>query len=160
MITRYLTRRRDENLPLPDLLVIDGGRGQLNAARDAATKLGFESIPLISLAKREEEVYLPDRPEPLRLPRRSPALRLLQRLRDEAHRFGLAYSREPALGAHHHLGAARHSRASARAGAARCWSVSAASPGCGARPPAELAAVPGVSSGLAERIRAYLEAHP
>ena len=93
VITRYLTRRRDENLPLPDLLVIDGGRGQLNAARDAATKLGFESIPLISLAKREEEIYLLDSPEPLRLPRRSPALRLLQRLRDEAHRFGLAYSR-------------------------------------------------------------------
>ena len=94
VLTRYLTRRRDESLPLPDLIVIDGGKGQLSAAVEAATSLGFGEIPIISLAKREEEVFLPGRAESLRLPRRSPSLRLLQRARDEAHRFGLAYNRK------------------------------------------------------------------
>src|SRR5687768_18441435 len=56
--------------------------------------VGITTIPVISLAKRDEEVFLPDRSEPLRLPRRSPSLRLLQRARDEAHRFGLAYNRK------------------------------------------------------------------
>lgn len=93
VITRYLVRRTEEQLPLPDLVVIDGGRGQLNAARAAAQALGHDLLPIISLAKREEEIYLPDRDEPLRLPRRSPALRLLQRARDEAHRYGVAYNR-------------------------------------------------------------------
>ena len=93
VITRYLTRRRDEGLPVPDLFVIDGGKGQLSAALEAAAALGFTDIPMVSLAKREEEVFLPGRAESLRLPRRSPSLRLLQRARDEAHRFGLAYNR-------------------------------------------------------------------
>jgi excinuclease ABC subunit C len=94
VLTRYLTRRRDEQKPLPDLIVIDGGKGQLSAAQDAATALGLAQIPMASLAKREEEVFLPGRADPLRLPRRSPSLRLLQRLRDETHRFGLAYNRQ------------------------------------------------------------------
>jgi len=94
VMTRYLTRRRDEQLPVPDLIVIDGGKGQLNAAGEAAVALGFGEIPIISLAKREEEVFVPGRAESLRLPRRSPSLRLLQRARDEAHRFGLAYNRK------------------------------------------------------------------
>ena len=94
VITRYLTRRRDEGLPLPDLIVIDGGKGQLNAALDAMGKVGLGPIPMVSLAKREEEVFLPGRSESLRLSRRSPSLRLLQRARDEAHRFGLAYNRQ------------------------------------------------------------------
>lgn len=94
VLTRYLTRRRDEGLPVPDLLVIDGGKGQLGAAVQAATSLGFGQIPVISLAKREEEISLPGRAESLRLPRRSPSLRLLQRARDEAHRFGLTYNRK------------------------------------------------------------------
>ncbi|HUF35465.1 MAG TPA: excinuclease ABC subunit UvrC [Gemmatimonadales bacterium] len=94
VLTRYLTRRRDEGLPVPDLLVIDGGKGQLGAAVQAATSLGFGQIPVISLAKREEEIFLPGRAESLRLPRRSPSLRLLQRARDEAHRFGLTYNRK------------------------------------------------------------------
>jgi excinuclease ABC subunit C len=94
VMSRYLTRRRDESLPMPDLIVIDGGKGQLNAAVEAAASLGYGSIPIISLAKREEEVFVPGRAESLRLPRRSPSLRLLQRARDEAHRFGLAYNRK------------------------------------------------------------------
>jgi excinuclease ABC subunit C len=93
VITRYLTRRRDEGKPLPDLMVIDGGKGQLGAALDASRTLGITDIPIISLAKREEEVFLPGRTDGIRLPRRSPSLRLLQRARDEAHRFGLAYNR-------------------------------------------------------------------
>lgn len=93
VVSRYLERRIAEQRPLPDLAVIDGGRGQLNAALEAARTLGVVSLPVIGLAKREEEVFLPARAEPLRLSRRSPALRLLQRIRDEAHRFGVAYSR-------------------------------------------------------------------
>jgi excinuclease ABC subunit C len=94
VVTRYLTRRRDERLPIPDLMVIDGGKGQLNAALEAAEQLGLAGLQFASLAKREEEVFLPGRSDCLRLSRRSPSLRLLQRLRDEAHRFGLAYNRK------------------------------------------------------------------
>ncbi|HKG33196.1 MAG TPA: excinuclease ABC subunit UvrC, partial [Gemmatimonadales bacterium] len=94
VLTRYFTRRKDEQLPLPDLIVIDGGKGQLSAAVTVVEQLGFPELPIISLAKREEEVFVPGRAESLRLPRRSPSLRLLQRARDEAHRFGLAYNRK------------------------------------------------------------------
>jgi excinuclease ABC subunit C len=93
VVTRFLRRRLDERRPLPDLLVIDGGKGQLGAGVAAAAALGA-SVPIVSLAKREEEVYLPDREEPLRLSRRSPSLKLLQRARDEAHRFAVSYSRQ------------------------------------------------------------------
>ena len=95
VITRYFRRRLDEAKPLPDLVVIDGGKGQLECgARRDDRASASPHVPLISLAKREEEIYLPGRSEPLRLPRRSPALRLLQRARDEAHRFGVAYNRK------------------------------------------------------------------
>jgi excinuclease ABC subunit C len=94
VLTRYLTRRREELKALPDLIVIDGGKGQLGAALDAAREVGVTAIPIISLAKREEEVFLPGHAESIRLPRRSPSLRLLQRARDEAHRFGLSYNRQ------------------------------------------------------------------
>lgn len=76
---------------LPDLVLIDGGKGQLNAARDALKEVGAQSIPLASLAKENEEVFVPDRKSAIILPRNSPGLQLLQRLRDEAHRFALAY---------------------------------------------------------------------
>jgi excinuclease ABC subunit C len=78
---------------LPDLILIDGGKGQLNAALEVAQELGVE-IPTIGLAKQFEEVFLPGRRDPVLLSRRSPALFLLQRIRDEAHRFGLAYHRK------------------------------------------------------------------
>lgn len=94
VVTRYVTRRRAEAKALPDLMVIDGGKGQLGAAADALREAGTPGLPLASLAKREEEVFLPGRPEPLRLSRRSPSLRLLQRARDEAHRFAVSYSRK------------------------------------------------------------------
>jgi len=76
---------------LPDLVLIDGGRGQLNAALEAMGETGTSSVPVASLAKEQEEVFLPDSPLPIQLPRSSPALHLLQRLRDEAHRFAINY---------------------------------------------------------------------
>ena len=76
---------------LPDLVLIDGGRGQLNAAREAMEEVGAGSVPIASLAKENEEVFIPQKSEPIILPRSSPGLRLLQRLRDEAHRFALGY---------------------------------------------------------------------
>ena len=93
VVTRYLTRRIADEKVLPDLMVIDGGKGQLGAALDAARAAGRDQLPIVSLAKREEEVYLPGRGEPLVLSRRSPSLKLLQRARDEAHRFAISYSR-------------------------------------------------------------------
>jgi excinuclease ABC subunit C len=75
---------------LPDLILIDGGRGQLNAALEVLFEVN-QPIPVVALAKREELVFRPDRPEPLRLPKDSAALQLLQRVRDEAHRFANAY---------------------------------------------------------------------
>ena len=76
---------------LPDLVLIDGGKGQLNTARAAMREAGAESIPTASLAKENEEVFIPHKTEPIILPRSSPGLQLLQRLRDEAHRFAIGY---------------------------------------------------------------------
>jgi len=94
VVGRYLSRRLEEEAPLPELVVIDGGRGQLNAALKAAVAAGARDVAFIGLAKREEEVYLPGRSEALRLPRTSAALRLLQRVRNEAHRFAHGYNRQ------------------------------------------------------------------
>ena len=76
---------------VPDLVLIDGGKGQLNAALSAMGELGIKSVPLASLAKENEEIYVPQKIKPILLPRSSPGLKLLQRLRDEAHRFALGY---------------------------------------------------------------------
>ena len=79
---------------MPDLVIIDGGKGQLSAADEVLHGLGIEGVNLISLAKQEEEVFIPNRAESLRLPKSSEALKLLQRIRDEAHRFGITYHRK------------------------------------------------------------------
>jgi excinuclease ABC subunit C len=92
IVGRYFKRRSDEQLPIPDLAVIDGGRGQLGAARAAAAAVGAPDVAFIGLAKKEEEIYLAGRVEPLRLPRTNAALRLLQRVRNEAHRFAHSYN--------------------------------------------------------------------
>jgi excinuclease ABC subunit C len=155
VLTRYLTRRRDEQLPLPDLVVIDGGKGQLSAAVEAATQLGLPDLPMVSLAKREEEVFLPARSESLRLSRRSPSLRLLQRARNEAHRFGLAYNRKrrtqrtitSELLSIPGVGPTKRRRLLERFGSLA---------GVRSASPAELASVPGFSSRLAERILEHL----
>jgi excinuclease ABC subunit C len=81
----------EEEQALPDILLIDGGKGQLNAALEALRRMGVEPPCLISLAKREEEIYRPGEAEPLRLSRHAAALRLLQYVRDEAHRFAQHY---------------------------------------------------------------------
>lgn len=77
----------------PDLVLIDGGKGQLSAAQETMLQLGVVDVPLASLAKKEEEIFLPDSPEPVVLPRNSQALFLVQRARDEAHRFAVTYHR-------------------------------------------------------------------
>jgi excinuclease ABC subunit C len=94
VVTRFFSRRVEEGKPLPDLTVIDGGKGQLNAAFDALEKLGLKELQICSLAKRDEELFFVGRSESLRLPRRSPALRLLQQARDEAHRFAVTFQRQ------------------------------------------------------------------
>ena len=94
VVTRYFNRRKEDGKQLPDLIVIDGGKGQLSAAHEALGSIGLGDRPLVSLAKREEEIFVWGRTEPLRLSRRSPALRLLQQIRDEAHRFAVTFNRK------------------------------------------------------------------
>ena len=151
VVTRFLARRIEEKKPLPDLMVIDGGKGQLSSAADAARAAGCETLPLASLAKREEEVYLPGRGDPLRLPRSSPSLKLLQRARDEAHRFAVSYSRK---------------RRSKRTITSELLAIPGVGPqrrrvllerfgsiaGVRTATAAEIASIPGFSSVLAERI--------
>ncbi len=93
VVSRFVARRVEERKALPDLVLIDGGKGQLNAARAALDASGL-ALPIISLAKRDEEIFVPGRTDSIRLPRRSPALRLLQQVRDEAHRFAVTFQRQ------------------------------------------------------------------
>lgn len=151
VVTRFLKRRLEEGKTLPHLMVIDGGKGQLGAATDAARAAGAAELALVSLAKREEEVFVPGAAEPLHLSRRSPSLRLLQRARDEAHRFAVTYSRKrrsqrtitSELLAIPGVGPARR-----RALLERFASLA----GVRTATPAEIAALPGFSTRLAERI--------
>ena len=90
------SRSRDTSTPdtwavLPDLVLIDGGKGQLNAALSVMKEMGVGSVPVASLAKENEEIFIPGKKEAIVLPGSSPGLQLLQRLRDEAHRFALGY---------------------------------------------------------------------
>jgi excinuclease ABC subunit C len=98
MIKEVLKRRfkRSQNVDekwaaMPDLVLIDGGKGHLNAALDVVRELDIHSIPITAIAKENEQVFTPGRTEPLNIPRTSAALHLLQRVRDEAHRFALGY---------------------------------------------------------------------
>jgi len=79
---------------MPQLVLIDGGKGQLNAASQVLTELGIENIFMLSLAERFEDVYVEGRRDPISIPRNSNGLHILQHLRDEAHRFALAYHRQ------------------------------------------------------------------
>ncbi|MCL6520173.1 MAG: excinuclease ABC subunit UvrC [Armatimonadetes bacterium] len=87
---RFAKKEEERFANLPDLLLIDGGRGQLNTALEVLSEAGL-TIPVVGLAKQFEEIYVPERPEPMLLPPDSKALHLLQQIRDEAHRFALAY---------------------------------------------------------------------
>lgn len=153
---RTAERKNDESWGrMPDLVIIDGGKGQLHAAEEVFHEMGIEGVQLISLAKREEEVFFPGRAESLRLPKNSPALHLLQRIRDEAHRFGITYHRSlrAKKGLHSQLdaipgiGPRRRRALLAKFGsldAIRAASVE------------ELAAVEGMSTRAAEQLKANL----
>ena len=92
-VERRYRRLLEESGETPDLILIDGGRGQVNAALAALDRLGVEQVPVVGLAKREEELYVPGVPEALRPSRHDAGLQLLQRVRDECHRFALARHR-------------------------------------------------------------------
>ena len=155
VVERYFRRRLDEGLPVPELAVIDGGKGQLGAAVRAVRELGAEDVQLCALAKREEEVHVPGRPEPFRLPRTHPGLRLLQRVRNEAHRFAHSYNRKlrgkrtlsSRLAEIPGVGPKRQRALLSHFGSVRA--IRSASP-------ADLAAVPGFSDTLATAILEHL----
>jgi len=94
VIERRYSRVLKENKSFPDLILIDGGKGQLSAAVNVLKKLGIENQKIISLAKRLEEVYIPGVSEPQTIPKTSSGLKLLQRIRDEAHRFAVEFHRK------------------------------------------------------------------
>jgi excinuclease ABC subunit C len=95
VVHRRYRRLKEENQPMPSLVLIDGGLGQLHAAADALEELGFTTQPLASIAKREEVIYLyGNEDEPVVLDRRSPVLHLVQLIRDESHRFAVGYHRQ------------------------------------------------------------------
>src|SRR5439155_11001470 len=149
---RYARLVREEG-PLPGLVLIDGGPGQLKAAKRALDALGLADLPVAALAKREEEVWLPGHLRPLALGRRHDALLPLMRVRDEAHRFALQYQRtsrrkqlrDSALDAVPGLGASKK-----RALLAQFGSVDAVL----AARKEDLIRVPGIGSALADRILA------
>ncbi len=155
VVSRYFQRRVNEERPLPDLLVVDGGKGQLGAARSALGEIGVTDVALAALAKREEVIFRPDRAEPIRLGRKHPALHLLQRLRDEAHRFAVSYNRKlrskrtlrSDLSQIPGIGPARQKSLLSRFGSVR---------GVRAATAQEIARLPGIGETLAVRILTYL----
>jgi excinuclease ABC subunit C len=142
---------------MPDLVIVDGGKGQVSAAKEVLDELGLHDLPLVGLAKEREELFLPGRSDPITLPTTSQGLYLVQRIRDEAHRFAITYHR------------ALRARSATRSGFDDL-------PGVGPKrrqallrvfgslkrvreaPVEQIAAVPGISRALAERIKAGLEA--
>ena len=94
VLTRRLSHLGEKNWDKPDLIIIDGGKGQLSSVMQIIEELGVKGIDVVSLAKRNEEVFLPKNSKPIILPRKSSALFLFQRIRDEAHRFAITYHRK------------------------------------------------------------------
>ncbi len=141
---------------MPDLVIVDGGRGQVSAAKEVLDALGLGDLPLVGLAKEREELILPDRAEPVLLPVTSQALYLVQRLRDEAHRFAITYHRN-----------LRNRKATKSAfddlpgvGPKRkreLLKVFGSAKRVREAPIEQIAAVPGISRALAERIKTHLE---
>ena len=93
VVERYFTRRLEEKKELPNLLLVDGGKGQLSSAQTVLHKLGLHTQPVAGLAKRLEEIFLPGAPEAQNIPKTSSSLHLLQHIRNEAHRFAITYQR-------------------------------------------------------------------
>jgi excinuclease ABC subunit C len=144
---------------IPDLIIVDGGRGQLSSACEELKRLGLQNVPIIGLAKEFEEIHRPGRPLPMRLPQDSGALRLLQRIRDEAHRTANGYHslllkkrvRESLLDAIPGVSANRKRLLLEKFGSVeRIKSVS----------PEDIAKVSGISPALAERITSTLNNTP
>ena len=150
-LTRRYKRCLDSQELLPQLILIDGGPVQLDFARQALQSLGLDKIATVSLAKREEEIFIPGQKEPIVLDRHDPGLRLLQRVRDESHRFAITSHRKKrdkkftksALENVPGLGKQRVSQLLTRYGSVRAIA---------ALEPEELASTPGVGPVLAERI--------
>lgn len=95
IVTRRYTRILNENEPLPDLIIVDGGKGQLSAACDALKNLGiYGKVPIVGIAKRLEEIYFPEDSIPVYIDKRSESLKLIQQIRDEAHRFAITFHRD------------------------------------------------------------------
>lgn len=94
VLSRRLKRLGEENWEKPDLIIIDGGKGQLSSVMSIAKELGVDGIDFVSLAKREEEIFLPKQSSPVIIPKNSSALFLFQRIRDEAHRFAVTYHKK------------------------------------------------------------------
>lgn len=95
VVGRRLRRLKAERAELPEVLLIDGGAGQVSHAMEAVRSEGLEGkVTVLGLAKKEEEIYLPDRPEPLHPDKNSDAMLLLRHVRDEAHRFAITYHRK------------------------------------------------------------------
>ena len=94
VLTRRLSRLGEKKWEKPDLIIIDGGKGQLSSVMQVVEDMGITGIDFVSLAKREEEVFLPHKSEPVRIPIDSNAMFLIQRIRDEAHRFAITYHRD------------------------------------------------------------------
>ncbi|MBP3846363.1 excinuclease ABC subunit C [bacterium] len=94
VLTRRLSRLGEKGWDKPDLIIIDGGKGQLSSVMKVVEDMGIEGIDFVSLAKRQEEVFLPHKSKSILLPRESAALFLIQRIRDEAHRFAITYHRK------------------------------------------------------------------
>jgi excinuclease ABC subunit C len=150
-------RERDDRsfAALPDLVIIDGGKGQLAAATDVMREMGVKEIPTVGLAKQHEEIYVQDVSEPVVLGRQSQALYLVQRLRDEAHRFAITYHRgvrskasmQSALDTIPGVGPKRKRALLKKFGSVR--GVRAASVD-------EIAATVGFTMGLAEKVKAGL----
>jgi excinuclease ABC subunit C len=147
--------RRDAAWTVPDLVIVDGGKGQLSAAVGALSELGITDVPLAGLAKRFEELHLPDRSAPVVLPRRSQALYLVQRIRDEAHRFAITYHRDvrgkralrSELDEIAGIGPGRKKALLKRFGSVRKIREASID---------DVAATPGISRDLAERLKAHL----
>ncbi|HUP18784.1 MAG TPA: excinuclease ABC subunit UvrC [Gemmatimonadota bacterium] len=157
VVERYFRGLLDHDEDLPDLLVIDGGKGQLGSARTVLAEVGaLEDVDTIGIAKREEEIWLSGRRDPVWLPRRSPALQLVQAIRDEAHRFAVTYHRKlrsrrtiaSELDAVEGIGPKR------RAALLHHFGSVARIRDAG---PAEIAKVPGFSRALAERVAEAIE---
>lgn len=155
VVGRYFRRTVDEGRQVPDVAVIDGGKGQLGAAVEALSLLDLSDVAVVALAKKEEEVFVPGRRDPIRLDRRNRALHLLQRLRDEAHRFAVRYNRKlrskrtlrSELGDIPGIGPQRQNVLLRRFGSLK---------GVKEATKEEIARIPGFSEALASRILTYL----